>query len=134
MKHINESIIGRRGSQTLSSIYQLEKTYEYKYKILYRVLYLNEKEYDRYIEDIMILPGLYQAQQYLEDIHKNGGDVIIWAEENNRFSPAVRFFLQSTKLMYGIDHIWRLPVKSIPPSGLRPKEDYNTFKITKKNR
>lgn len=129
--YISESIIGRKNTLAPSLIYQLEQTYNDFHKIYFSALYLNETEYDRYIEDIITLPGL-NVRPYLENIHKNGGGVIIWAEENKRFSPAIRFFLQSTKLMYGIDHIRGLPVSSIPPHGLRLGQDYNTFKITKK--
>ena len=132
MKHINESIIGRKSIQILQSIYQLEITHSNFYKTQFPAIYLNEKEYDFYLKDIMALPGLNTAQKYLKSVHVEGGDVIIWANEDRHFSPAIRFFLQSTKLMYGIDHIRNLPLKSIPQSGLHPEQDYNTFEITKK--
>jgi hypothetical protein len=132
MKHIQESIIGRKEVRIPQSIYQLEITYNNFYKRQFPAICLNEKEYDRYLADIMTLPGLNTAQKYLKSVHDEGGDVIIWANKKKHFSLAIRFFLQSAKLMYGVDHIRNLPIKSIPQSGLHPEQDYNTFKITKR--
>lgn len=117
MKHINESIIGRKGVDgTTSPIYLMGVSHgklrlkSKQWSETHAVLYLTQEEYANHIDEILKLPGLDIAKGYVNSLIRIGGDVIIWMEEDGMGKP--RFFCQSMKSIYGVNKISNLPLKS----------------------
>lgn len=117
MKHINESIIGRKSVDgTASPIYLMEAIHgksglnSKPWSETYAVLYLTQEEYANHIDEILKLPGFDTAKGYVNSLIRIGGDVILWMEEDGMGKP--RFFCQSMKLIYGVNKISNIPLKS----------------------
>jgi len=116
MRHINESIIGRKGGRAASPIYLMEAIHG-KFRLnskqwseTHAVLYLTQEEYESRINEILDMPGPDTAKGYMNSLVRIGGDVIMWAEEDGMGKP--RFFCQSMKSIYGVNKISGLPLKS----------------------
>ena len=117
MKHIYESIIGRRGGQAASPIYLMGAIHDEsglnskQWSEAHAVLYLTQEEYVNRIDEILEMPGFDTAKGYVNSLIRIGGDVIMWAEEDG--VGKIRFFCQSMRSIYGVDKITNLPIKSV---------------------
>lgn len=117
MKHIHESIIGKKGAGgTTSPIYLMEAIHgksglnSKQWSETHAVLYLTQEEYANRIDEILKLLGFDTAKGYINSLIRIGGDVIVWMEEDGMGKP--RFFCQSMKLIYGVNKISNIPLKS----------------------
>ena len=117
MKHISESIIGRKGvGGTASPIYLMKAIHgksglnSKQWSETHAVLYLTQEEYANRIDEILKLPGFDTAKEYINSLIRIGGDVIVWMGEDGMGKP--RFFCQSMKLIYGVNKISNIPLKS----------------------
>jgi len=112
-EYINESIIGRKGvGGTTSPIYLMRSDHTQGNPKIedHTVLYLTQEEYANHIDEILKLPGLDTAKEYVNSLIRIGGDVIMWMEEDGMGKP--RFFCESMKLIYGVNKISNLPLKA----------------------
>ena len=124
MKHINESIIGRRGSMILSNpIYIIRHKSGIESPKNYAALYINKEDFASRLAEIGTLPGLDKSYPYLQNIIDEDSDGLIWAEE---WAGKPSFHCLGLKSTFDVDRITKIPLR-------HPNHDYrfDRFEIIK---